>query len=76
LDIRDGAIEFLTNVYKRVLPSLGDYLTSAGGVVNLANVDVILAEASPTAAACVCAQSSRVWGVVRRVATEKRSARV
>jgi len=44
LDIRDGAIDFLNNVYKRVLPTLGDYLTSPGGVVNLENVDVILAE--------------------------------
>ena len=44
LDIRDGAIEFLFNVYKRVLPSLGDYLTRPGGLINLSNVDVILAE--------------------------------
>jgi len=44
LDIRDGAVDFLFNVYKRVLPTLGDYLTSEGGVVNLENVDVILAE--------------------------------
>jgi len=44
LDIRDGAIDFLYNVYKRVLPTLGDYLTSPGGHVNLEHVDIILAE--------------------------------
>lgn len=44
LDIRDGAIDFLYNVYKRILPSLGGYLTEPGGRVNLENVDVILAE--------------------------------
>lgn len=43
LDIRDGAIDFLIQVYKEVLPSLGDYLTSPGGIVNLRQVDVILA---------------------------------
>eukprot|EP00624_Nannochloropsis_granulata_P007519 evm.model.NODE_8251_length_22696_cov_22.787495.3 len=44
LDIRDGAIDFLLNVYKRVLPAMGDYLTAPGGVVNLEKVDIILAE--------------------------------
>lgn len=44
LDIRDGALDFLFNVYMRVLPSLGDYITSHGGEVNLSHVDVILAE--------------------------------
>ncbi|KAG7364743.1 XRN 5'-3' exonuclease [Nitzschia inconspicua] len=44
LDIRDGALDFLFNVYKRVLPSLGDYITNHGGQVNLSHVDVILAE--------------------------------
>jgi len=44
LDIRDGAIDFLYNVYKRILPTLGDYLTKPGGDVNLENVDVVLAE--------------------------------
>ena len=44
LDIRDGGLDFLFNVYKRVLPTLGSYLTDHGGVVNLSNVDVILAE--------------------------------
>merc|ERR1712161_180211 len=31
-------------VYKRLLPSLGDYITNHGGQVNLSHVDVILAE--------------------------------
>jgi len=31
-------------VYKRILPSLGDYITNHGGQVNLSHVDVILAE--------------------------------
>ena len=44
LDIRDGAIDFLFNVYKRILPTLGDYLTGPGGSVCLENVDIILAE--------------------------------
>lgn len=44
LDIRVGALDFLFNVYKRVLPTLGDYITNHGGQVNLSHVDVILAE--------------------------------
>lgn len=44
LDIRDGALDFLFNVYKRLLPTLGDYITNHGGNVNLSSVDVILAE--------------------------------
>jgi len=44
MDIRDGALDFLFNVYKRILPSLGDYITSDSGNVNLSHVDVILAE--------------------------------
>jgi 5'-3' exoribonuclease 2 len=44
LDIRDGALDFLFNVYRRILPSLGDYITNHGGQVNLSHVDVILAE--------------------------------
>lgn len=44
LDIRDGALDYLFNVYKRILPSLGDYITNHGGQVNLSSVDVILAE--------------------------------
>lgn len=44
LDIRDGALDYLFNVYKRILPSLGDYVTNHGGQVNLSHVDVILAE--------------------------------
>ncbi|VEU36446.1 unnamed protein product [Pseudo-nitzschia multistriata] len=44
LDIRDGAMDYLFNVYKRILPSLGDYITNHGGQVNLSHVDVILAE--------------------------------
>ena len=44
LDIRDGGLDYLLNVYKRVLPGLGDYITGSGGKVNLSQVDVILAE--------------------------------
>lgn len=44
LDIRLGALDFLFNVYKRILPTLGDYITNHGGQVNLTRVDVILAE--------------------------------
>jgi len=44
LDIRDGALDYLFNVYKRLLPTLGDYITNDGGEVNLGHVDVILAE--------------------------------
>lgn len=44
LDIRDGALDFLLNVYKRLLPTMGDYLTRSGGHVNLGLVDIILAE--------------------------------
>ena len=42
LDIRDGAIDFLMLVYKEMLPSLGGYITSPGGEVNLTQVDVLL----------------------------------
>ncbi|KAL7571127.1 hypothetical protein ACA910_014733 [Epithemia clementina (nom. ined.)] len=41
LDIRDGALDFLFNVYKRVLPSLGDYITKSGGHVHLPSVAII-----------------------------------
>lgn len=39
-----GALDFLFNVYKRILPTLGDYITNHGGRVNLSHVDIILAE--------------------------------
>jgi 5'-3' exoribonuclease 2 len=38
LDIRDGAIDFLMQAYKEMLPSMGGYLTSPGGTVNLRQV--------------------------------------
>jgi 5'-3' exoribonuclease 2 len=44
LDIRDGAIDFLYNVYKRLLPAMGGYLTLPGGEVNLERVDILLSE--------------------------------
>ena len=44
LDIRDGALDFLFNVYKRILPTLGNFITNHGGNVNLSHVDVILSE--------------------------------
>ncbi|CAM9488808.1 unnamed protein product, partial [Ectocarpus fasciculatus] len=42
LDIRDGALDFLMESYKDLLPSMGDYITAPGGVVNLRQVDIIL----------------------------------
>ena len=47
LDIRDGALDFLFNVYKRILPSFGGFITSDGGRVNLLLVDRILEEVAP-----------------------------
>lgn len=44
LDIRDGALDYLFNVYKRLLPTMGDYITNHGGAVNLSQVDLILGE--------------------------------
>lgn len=44
LDIRDGALDFLLNCYKRLLPSMGGYIAESGGKVNLSRVDIILAE--------------------------------
>lgn len=44
LDIRDGGLDYLFNVYKRILPTFSDYITNHGGQVNLSQVDVILAE--------------------------------
>ena len=43
LDIRDGAVDFLLELYISILPSLGDYLTRSGGNLNLSQVDVLLA---------------------------------
>jgi 5'-3' exoribonuclease 2 len=42
LDIRDGALDFLIECYKDILPSLGDYVTSTGGVINLSQADILL----------------------------------
>eukprot|EP01040_Poterioochromonas_malhamensis_P013745 gene13745-15153_t len=44
LDIRDGALDFLIQCYKEVLPTLGNYLTNSGGNINLMQVDVILSK--------------------------------
>ncbi len=44
LNIRDGALDFLQNTYKSMLPSIGDYLTRDLGSVNLKAVSVIMAE--------------------------------
>uniref|UniRef100_K3X1Z0 5'-3' exoribonuclease n=1 Tax=Globisporangium ultimum (strain ATCC 200006 / CBS 805.95 / DAOM BR144) TaxID=431595 RepID=K3X1Z0_GLOUD len=43
LDIRDGALDFLILIYAKLLPAMGGYLTDTGEV-DLARVDVILAE--------------------------------
>jgi 5'-3' exoribonuclease 2 len=42
LDIRDGALDFLLECYKDILPSLGNYVTSPGGIINLSQADVLL----------------------------------
>eukprot|EP00939_MAST-03C_sp_MAST-3C-sp1_P001957 g1957.t1 len=47
LDIREGGIAILINIYKRLLPSIGGYLTKAGHI-NLKNVDVMLAAVAET----------------------------
>ncbi len=44
LDIRDGALDFLIECYKEMLPSLGDYLTRPGGYINLQPADVLLSK--------------------------------
>ena len=44
LDIREGALETLMKIYKRLLPSMG-YLSSAGRL-DLSRVDVLLSEVS------------------------------
>lgn len=44
LDIRDGALDYLFNVYKRVLPTMGGFITNHGGAVDLSKVDIMLAE--------------------------------
>jgi len=44
LDIRDGALDFLIEVYKDLLPSMGEYVTSPGGCVNLRQLDVLLSK--------------------------------
>ena len=49
LDIRDGALDFLMNVYQRVLPTLHQqfppgYLTMPGGNLNLPAINLILRE--------------------------------
>ena len=43
LEIREGAIERLIGIYKRLLPSLGGYI-SEGGQLNLSRVDVLLSD--------------------------------
>jgi hypothetical protein len=43
LEIREGAIDELLRIYKRVLPTLGGHLTEHGNV-NLSRVDVLLSE--------------------------------
>ena len=44
LDIRDGGLDYLFNTYRRILPSMGGYITSDGGKVDLGRVDMMLAE--------------------------------
>jgi len=44
LEIREGAIERLTGIYKRMLPALGGYISEEGGKLNLSRIDVLLGE--------------------------------
>lgn len=44
LEIREGAIERLVGIYKRLLPSLGGYISENGGQLNLSRVDVLLSD--------------------------------
>ena len=43
LEIREGAIERLCGIYKRLLPSMGGYV-SENGVLDMSRVDVLLSE--------------------------------
>ena len=42
LDIRDGALDYLFNVYQRLLPTLPNYITKSGGHVHLPSVSLLL----------------------------------
>jgi len=42
LDIREGALDLLLNVYKAALPALGGYVTSQGGRIDLAKLAPLL----------------------------------
>lgn len=44
LEIREGAIERLVGIYKRLLPSLGGYISEDAGSLNLSRIDVILGD--------------------------------
>jgi 5'-3' exoribonuclease 2 len=44
LEIREGAIERLVGIYKRLLPSLGGYLSEDAGQLNFSRVDVLLSD--------------------------------
>jgi len=44
LEIREGAIERLVGIYKRLLPSLEAYISENGGQLNLSRVDVLLSD--------------------------------
>ena len=44
LEIREGAIERLVAIYKRLLPSLGGYLSENSGELNLSRIDVLLSD--------------------------------
>lgn len=44
LEIREGALDFLFNVYKEIFPRLQGYITSHGGDVDLAKLNTMLIE--------------------------------
>jgi len=53
LDIREKAIDLLVDLYKKILPSLGGYLTECGEV-NLGRAKVLLHEGSYFGVWLVC----------------------
>eukprot|EP00636_Phaeomonas_parva_P014751 CAMPEP_0118859926 /NCGR_PEP_ID=MMETSP1163-20130328/5958_1 /TAXON_ID=124430 /ORGANISM="Phaeomonas parva, Strain CCMP2877" /LENGTH=661 /DNA_ID=CAMNT_0006793567 /DNA_START=21 /DNA_END=2002 /DNA_ORIENTATION=+ len=71
LDIRDGALLFLFDTYRRLLPAIGGFLTSEGGEVNLRGVDVILAEVGKVEDELFRRKHAQEQNIRRREATKK-----
>ena len=47
LDIRDGALDFLINAYKRTLPEAGGYLSKQGGHIDTERLRPLLRQHQP-----------------------------